>query len=396
MALHVCYVEAAYPHPHGGGGAGTYVRLVGRELVRRGVRVSVVAAWCPDCPSYYCDDGIAVHRPRRKGNLHWYLGKLPGLRSLAQPVRYLENGWRWHRMLDALHRRERFSVVEFTEGGDFWHAFRHSFPVVTHLHGSQFTFLRHSSRPLSAADHRQRRLELAFIRRARRVFSPSRNLVEAVRQEMEGPLPPEVVLPYPLDPRLLAQDGAASEEKEGSPPTVLFAARNDPVKGAATLLQAVPLVRRHIPDAVFLLVGPQPAPGDLRPEGVRFIPFVPRDQLFRYYREATVCVVPSLWDNSPNTVYEAMAAGRAVVASRVGGIPELVADGETGLLVQSGDVEQLAAAITRLLREVDFRCALGRAGRQRIAQLAGLEENVSQRLAVYEEIAGRSATRIPC
>src|SRR5262249_20388879 len=151
--------------------------------------------------------------------------------------------------------------------------------------------------------------------------------------------------------------------------------RDDPVKGADVLLRAVPLVRRHVPDAAFLFVGPKPPAGETCPEGVRYVPFLPKEQLLRYYREAALCVVPSLWDNSPNTVYEAMAAGRAVVASRVGGIPELVADGETGLLVPPGDAEQLAAAIVRLLADAGLRQAMGRAGRARIQQLADLEKN---------------------
>ena len=104
MALHVCYVEFGYPHPHGGGGAGTYVRLVGRELVRRGVRVSVVASWCPDCPAQTVDEGITVHRPAGRGNLHWYVGKVPGGRGLATSVRYLEDGWGWRGLLEDLHR----------------------------------------------------------------------------------------------------------------------------------------------------------------------------------------------------------------------------------------------------------------------------------------------------
>jgi glycosyltransferase involved in cell wall biosynthesis len=202
---------------------------------------------------------------------------------------------------------------------------------------------------------------------------------------MEGPLPPEVILPYPLDPSLLTPDQPS--ETESGPPTVLLAARDDPVKGAGVLLQAVPRVRRHVPDADFLFVGPRPAPGEPCPEGVRHLPFMPKDRLLRHYREAALCVVPSLWDNSPNTVYEAMAAGRAVVASRVGGIPELVADGETGLLVEPGDADQLAAAVTRLLRDAGLRQAMGRAGRSRIQCLAGLEKNVSERVAVYEQVA---------
>src|SRR5436305_11578015 len=103
--LHIGYVEAAYPHPHGGGGAGTYVRLVGRELVRRGHRVSVMTSWCPRCPGHYWDEGVSVHRLLRPGPLHWYVSKLPGLRFAALSVRHIEEGWQLWRFLEALHRK---------------------------------------------------------------------------------------------------------------------------------------------------------------------------------------------------------------------------------------------------------------------------------------------------
>jgi alpha-maltose-1-phosphate synthase len=153
------------------------------------------------------------------------------------------------------------------------------------------------------------------------------------------------------------------------------------------LLHAAPLVRRRVPNAHFLLVGPQPPAGETCPEGVRCLPFMPRDELLQHCRTAALCVVPSLWDNSPNTVYEAMAAGRPVVASRVGGIPELVADGETGLLTPPGDAGALADAITALLLDPVRRRAMGEAGRRRIRELADLEKNVDGRLAVYQEVA---------
>jgi glycosyltransferase involved in cell wall biosynthesis len=385
--LHICYVEAGYPHPHGGGGAGTYIRLVGRELVRRGHRVSVVAGWCPDCPPRALDDGIAVFRPLQRGNFHHYASKLPGLCALALPLRYLEEGWRWFRLLEGLHRKERFNVVEFTEGGDFLHAFRASFPCITHLHGSRYSFLAQSARPLSRGDGWQRRLELAFIRRARLVLSPSRHLFEVVKREMKGPMPPEIVIPLPLDP-LLLRDGLTEEaDRPRRGGMVLFAARDDPVKGAAVLLEAVPIVRRQVPEATFVLIGPRPSAGTICPDGVQCHPFMPKEQLLTYYRQADLVVVPSLWDNSPNTVYEAMAAGRAVVASRVGGIPEVVSDGETGLLVPPGNVPALAEAISRLLIDQPLRTKLGLAGRQRIVGLANLEANIDRRLAVYEQVA---------
>jgi glycogen synthase len=383
--FHIGYVELGYPHPHGGGGAGTYVRSVARELVRRGHRVSVIAARCVNCPRHSWDEGVSVHRPLRPGPLHWYVSKLPGLRFAALSLRYLEEGWRLWRFIESLHRKERLSLVEFSEGGDFWHAFHAPFPFLTHLHGSRYTFLRQSGRPTGRSDWYQRRLELAFIHRARRVLSPSGNLARIVRQELNGPLPEEVILPYPLDPALLNGRNGVKQAAEDSK-IILFAARSDPVKGADVLFQAVPLVRRDVPDAEFHFVGCPPAADISTAEGVRFYPFVPKEQLMEHYRRAAVCVVPSLWDNSPYTVYEAMASGKPVVACRVGGIPELIDDGATGFLVQPGHPGQLANAILRLLHSYHERVRMGQAARQRIQQLANLEVNVSRRLAVYEQL----------
>ena len=96
-------------------------------------------------------------------------------------------------------------------------------------------------------------------------------------------------------------------------------------------------------------------------------------------------VVPSLWDNSPNTIYEAMAAELPVVASRVGGIPELVVHGETGLLVPPGDAEALAKAVVALLKEPIVGRQLGANGGQRAAQNYDLERISSLQLRACEK-----------
>lgn len=384
--LHICYVEMGYPHAHGGGGAGAYVRLTGRELVRRGHSVTVVTDACRHCPAHDWDEGISVHRNPQPGRLHWYLNKAPGLNWAALSVRYLvDEGWKLYRFLEDLHRREPISIVEFSEGGDFWHAFRSPFPTLAHLHGSRFTFLRQSGRRVSSADWRQRRLELLFIRRAHRIVSPSKGLARVVRAELKRKRTAEVILPYPLDPALLEMHAGASSCK-ASGRNVMFAARDDVVKGADVLLQAAPLVRAQAPDACFTLIGRRRRPGDLEAEWLRCHPFMNRDELYRHYQSADVCVAPSLWDNSPNTIYEAMACGKAIVASRVGGIPDLVEDGKTGLLVPPGDHQSLARAIVRLLTNDQERTAMGRAGRERIVSIADLAENVTRRLALYEQV----------
>jgi len=82
------------------------------------------------------------------------------------------------------------------------------------------------------------------------------------------------------------------------------------------------------------------------------------------YSMADVFVIPSLQDNLPNAVLEAMACGCAVVGFRIGGIPDMVRDGVNGLLVPPGDVSTLASAIQSLLADDGRRAAMGRAGRE--------------------------------
>lgn len=362
-SLHICYVESGYPHPHGGGGAGSYVQLVGRELIRRGHQVSVMAAHCPQCGERQEDDGVQVYRPQVRGPLHWYLGRLPGVRQFALAVRTLEWGWRIASRINRLHRRQPVDLIEFSDGGDVWHTLRHTIPYVVHLHGSRYTFLRMSRRPVTRGDWLERQLGLWCIRRADQVISPSWAMLDEVQREAKASFDNAVVMPYPVDPRLLTTAMPTPAGTNHRTPRIFFAARNDPVKGGDILLQAIPLVRLHFPEVEFRFFGYQPQSDQAAMPGVSFKPFLPKEQLIHEYAQADICIVPSFWDNSPNTVYEAMAAAKPVIASRVGGIPELVKDSKTGLLVEPGNPQQLAQAILYLLDHSETGLKMGSNGR---------------------------------
>ncbi|MBC8509847.1 MAG: glycosyltransferase family 4 protein [Anaerolineales bacterium] len=387
-SLHIVYVEMGYPRPGWGGGAGTYVQLVGRELARRGHKVSIVAAWYPECGLVAEDEGLTIYRPRLKGSLHWYASKIPILKTGALAFRALEHGWQLYRFLERLHRETPIDIAEFSEGGDFWHAIFPSFPYLCHLHGSRYTFLKQAGKPVHRADWYQRRLGLFFIRRAKWVLSPSQAMADVVEEENDQPFRKKSVIPYPLDPQLANNQPSANGANHPGK-IVMFAARNDPVKGGDVLLQAIPLVRQSIPNVEFRIFGYQPN-GQAVPEGVSLYPFLPKAELLAHYHQADLCVIPSRWDNSPNTVYEAMAAGKAVVASRVGGIPELVVDGETCLLVEPNDPQGLAAALVNLLSDNSRRLTLGQKGRKYIQHLGNLQANVDQRFVVYQKVLAES------
>ena len=103
-----------------------------------------------------------------------------------------------------------------------------------------------------------------------------------------------------------------------------------------------------------------------------------------HYSRAGIFVFPSLWHEPFGIpVIEAMAAGLPVVATRGGALPEIVVDGETGLLVERGDVEGLRAAISRLLRDPQLRARMGAAGRERVRRMFTWDQCVSLLTELY-------------
>jgi glycosyltransferase involved in cell wall biosynthesis len=122
---------------------------------------------------------------------------------------------------------------------------------------------------------------------------------------------------------------------------------------------------------------------------VGFHGFVPdlRDRLL----DLDVFVLPTRADNLPVAILEAMAVGLPVVATRVGGVPELVADEETGLLVEPDDPDALGAAIARLVTDPELRIRMGSAGSQRVLANFDSEHVADQMVRLYEQlVAGES------
>jgi starch synthase len=121
--------------------------------------------------------------------------------------------------------------------------------------------------------------------------------------------------------------------------------------------------------------------------GVVWIPeMLPKREVIQLLTHATVFAIPSIYEPLGIVNLEAMACGTAVVGSRTGGIPEVVADGETGLLVPPGEPEPLAEALNALIRDPDRAAAMGRAGRKRAVTEFGWAAIAAQTAALYAEL----------
>ena len=167
---------------------------------------------------------------------------------------------------------------------------------------------------------------------------------------------------------------------EAEPPEVLFAGRLSREKGVLELLEAAQGLK-------LVTAGD----GPLRSRVPAALGFVPHDQLQRLYARAAVVACPSRREGFGVTCLEAMAHGRPVVATAVGGLRDLVVDGETGVLVPPRDPAALRAALDRLLADRDLRRRLGAAGRERAQRKFSWQTVTDATLDVYAEAVGTMA-----
>ena len=180
-------------------------------------------------------------------------------------------------------------------------------------------------------------------------------------------------------------------------PYVIFVGRITRQKGVPVLLRAASGLD---PRAQLVLCAGQADTPELEAEvtglvdglrasrsGVVWIPeMLPKREVIQLLTHAMVFAIPSIYEPLGIVNLEAMACGTAVVGSRTGGIPEVVADGQTGLLVPPGEPESLAEALNALIRDPDRAAAMGQAGRKRAVAEFGWAAIAAQTAALYAEL----------
>lgn len=190
------------------------------------------------------------------------------------------------------------------------------------------------------------------------------------------------IVPNAVDAEYFAPD----ETPKSPDPLIVCVARLVAEKDLPTLVAAFRRVRDAMPSARLDIVGAGPLMPPTTP-GLRVVP--PNTDIRPHLRCAWVFALSSASEASPNAIAEAMACGLPVVATRVGGIPELVADGVTGQLVPPRDPVALAAALSALLRDADRRERLGAAGRRHVEAALSPAAIVRRTATVLLEVAQR-------
>ena len=173
---------------------------------------------------------------------------------------------------------------------------------------------------------------------------------------------------------------------------VLYTGRLETRKGIADLIEAAKYVCQKYPDTKFILTGKgtvekhlKELVNDLNLEKNFYFPgYVDRDAVIKYYQNATVYVLPSYYEGLPTTLRESMSCGIPTVATNVEGSSELIADGETGLLVPPRDPQKLSEAILKLLDNEELRKQIGLKARRYIEGNCDYEIIADRIEAAYE------------
>jgi len=402
--MHICFNAIDYPMPgKGGGGVANQVRTLGQALVNAGHSVSVVALVRRGEENELIDHGIRVYLVSG-GNFHWYLSKIPLLgKALAPAVRELERSSATSHRISVIHSAHPIDVIEGTETAMICTVRGlKDIPSIIRLHGERYTFHKHTPGPaISLGLRLSRVVQRLGIRRARLLIAPSHAHSAVIAEELGADRPPMTIIPNTISTtRLLAGTEASVQAMASIPglssedPVVLYVGRLELNKGIRILLEAVPEVLRRFPNVQFVLVGarhpslPAEELAMMRnatgaPSRVHLVGEVSPSEIPAWYQRATLSVLPSFYETFGMAALEPMALGVPVVATRAGGLAEVVVNGSSGLLAPAGDSHALAERIALLLEKPDLRRRIADNGRRRAIQLFDVQAHLDQNLRLY-------------
>jgi len=387
--LHICLFENNYPNKNGsgGGGAGWYLKTISKEHIRLGHQVTVIKRTINQPKENYIDEnGVKIIHTRPYLMPYYYLSKIPVLNIFSKSIAYIFVSWSGYKKIVKLNNQLKFDILEFTESGNFWIGFFKKFKYISHLHCSNYTALKQAGQKPSLNYKLERFFSFISMKRASYIIAPSKAMISIVESEMGKPFEKTAVIPLCIE-----KTKTENINKNDHKVRFVFASRNDPLKGGDSLIKAIQLINKKIKNKVeFYFIGYKPSKGDSLPPNIIIKDFLPRQELLKFYNKCDVALLPSLFDNSPLFIYETMASGLPVIATNVGGIPELVKEGETGFLFEVNDFKRLAEHINTLIDNPQKRKQMGENARTFIFNFANVEKIAKKKLSLYKHIINSS------
>jgi glycosyltransferase involved in cell wall biosynthesis len=401
--MHIIIANQWFPPERGWGGVAVFNHAIARAYVDLGHQVTVLASRIdPNTAAFEEQDGVRIHRLLIRD--FYRLRRMPLLGYYVRSIQQISYSWRVSQKLRSLPEHAQADIIEFTDvnAEGFFYARCPQKPFIVRCQTPTFVLRRYfesiempfDTRIISWCEKDQ-------IRRAHGLAAPSHDMAKTIANACHLSSEEIAVIPDAFSRNgSHARDSDRPSSDSGRPTTILYVGRLERAKGVTVLADAIPQVVREYPEVRFRFVGydrPMPSGGSRRAEleerflkagvatCVEFLGPVDQAKFSTIYEEADICVVPSVaYESFSYTCVQAMAAGKPVVASRIGGMPETVEDGVAGLIVEPGNADELAKAILRLIRDPGLRESLGCAGREKVLREFDPLKVAQRNLEVYE------------
>lgn len=373
------------------GGLANYLYRISLALVKLNHTPHVFVG--SDRDEVFDKEGIIVHRvkPEPVGILADIKTKVLG-QSTPLSSMWLQMGRTLNKRLEEVHLAEHFDIVQHASYGAMGYHRSYQVPSVTRLSSYEPLFRAAKGITDPSADERAvENNEKVSLKRADAVFGPSKLTAETVEREI-GISVKVIESPFILDTQNL--DESVYQERLIGKKYLLFWGTLSRLKGIRVLAEILPELLAAHPDLHFVFVGKaEPGIFNYLPKDhnqVIYLERLPHTQLYPIIKNAYAAVLPSLYDNFPNTCIEGMAFGRVVIGTRGASFDQLISDGESGILCEKDDPQSLKQAIERALSFNDSqRQEIGEKAMKRI-ELLKPETIVEQLINFYSEVINKS------
>ena len=337
------------------------------------------------------DNRISVHQFELQYDVFGYFRKL----EPVFPVSVWRYGRSIRRILPTLVKDCAIDIIEATDWGmDAWAYLPiRQVPVCVRLHGYPGFKGEFESKLLKKwpRNYISWHIQRKHILNADLVTGVSEAYADFVRQAWEIKEKEIQIIPIAVDLNIFRPTEASRDDR-----SILFAGRLEKLKGIETLAQAIPMVLKQSPRTRFYLAGVDRPYSTQKTwsehliescgrENIVYLGSLSTKELIRYYQHSTICVVPSLYEPGATVAFEAMACGCPVLASRVGGLAEIIKDRQTGLLTPPDDAAALADGLIELLRKKHWRQELSQKALESVRQKFDLNRLLQRTLVAYSK-----------
>jgi len=356
--------------------AGTEIATwnIAKHLAKREHEVHVVTSWDKGLPGESIEEGFYIHRIKTKevsilGALSFCMRSIPLIRRINPDILHSQSILRTGLACFIAGKLFRKPYISYCRGSDIYGRWRFK-KMVSKL----------------------------VLKSAEAVIA----LTEDIKREIEKICDRDVyVIPNGIDlerfENLSKEQSRGKLEIKQGEQIIIYVGRFRPEKGVQYLIQAMDIIRQKDANARLILGGEGPEEGNLKRlveqlnlgACINFAGQIPNEKVPEYMTASNVFVLPSLSEGFGIVNLEAMASGLPIVASKVGGLPEIITDGENGFLVEPKNPEQIAERVLLLLKDDELKGKISRSNKEKAKRYSW--KNVVERLEqIYKEIAKRN------